>query len=279
MIQQGIFQVKKGCSLQWVRIKASDPQALVFIPPLVGGTVGQQAKAFRHLVRKGMDLFTFNYSGHCGSTGHFSLRTSLRDVYGMLYEVRQISQQEKLPLFGIASCYAAIPFLNAIDRLCEPVRRLVLVNAIPRLSPFAVIQSFCSYYNRLFLSRGMLPGMRAVFKQYADMLFPGIPKSRDCFGVLRRRRARLGKIVSEFFTLDPLRDVYLARTPALCLNASDDSVLDIYTSDSWSSYRKDIMRICPETEFQVLPGDHFFSGQDVREKVIRLISSFFNASS
>jgi hypothetical protein len=195
----------------------------------------------------------------------------------MLCEVQKISHGEGLPLFGIASCYAAIPFLHATDRLFEPVKRLVLINAISRLSVCAIIRSFCSYYYHILFSRNIFPGLRVALMQYADMLFPGIPKNRDLFGALRRKRARVGKIVSEFFTLDPLRDVCLARTPTLCLNASDDSVLDIFNLGAWSNYQRDIKRICPETEFQILRGDHFFSGSASREQATQLISSFFEA--
>jgi hypothetical protein len=103
------------------------------VPPLIGGSLSQQVSSFRSLIRREYDLVSFNYSGHGSSSDQFSLGATIRDTFYMLTRTYSLCKKEQLPLFGIASCYSAIPILYAVHHLAEPLKGLVLINAIPNL--------------------------------------------------------------------------------------------------------------------------------------------------
>jgi len=262
-------------SLEWARVRNGSPQGFVFVPPLIGGNVSQQVIAFRWLVRQGYDLFSFNYSGHGGSSGKFSLGASIGDTLHMLDHALHLGRKEGLPFFGIASCYSAIPLLHATHRLEEPMKKLVLINAIPRLGPKAVITSFFSHYVKSLPVEGGFLGFSAAVGLYADSLFPGVVKGKDFFGVLERSRARLLKMISEFFTLNPLEGVRLATTPVLCIHARKDSILEIYGGSAKTTYQDDIRRVCPKACFKPVDGDHFLSPTPAKGEAMKSIASFF----
>ena len=152
----------KRDALEWVRVRHRSPWGLLFVPPLIGGNVSQQVRLFRWLIRRGYDLLSFSYSGHGASSDRFSLRASMRDTGHMLFHASRLSDDEGLPLLGIASCYSAIPVLHAVHHLAEPIKKLVLINAIPALGPRAVVRSFVSYYRRILSVDKALPGVGAA---------------------------------------------------------------------------------------------------------------------
>jgi pimeloyl-ACP methyl ester carboxylesterase len=248
---------------------------VVFVPPLIGGNLSQQLGIFRWLIRRQWDLISFNYAGHGNSSNKFSLGGTIRDTKHMLSWACRLTDKEGLPLFAIGSCYSALPLLHAVHHLGEPVKRLVLVNAIPRLGPRAVMMSFMAYYKRLFPSRRGFPELRASARKYADALFPDIAKGMDHFGELKRRRARLLKTVSEFLTLRPLDGVFLIGTPVLCLYGRKDRVLQIYDEGIDVDYQKNIREICPQVLFRSLDGDHFLSPPIARSEAAQHIAAFF----
>jgi hypothetical protein len=193
----------------------------------------------------------------------------------MLSCASRLADKEQLPLFGIGPCYSAVPLLRAVHLLEEPIKKLVLVNAIPGLNPRAVMTSFIGHYRKRFPSPCGLPALSTAAKDYADGLFPGIVKGKDHFGTLRRRRARLLKIIAEFLTLQPLDGVSLTMTPVLCLYARKDRVLEIYDEGIDANYQSDIRRICPRALFRALDGDHFLSLPMAKGEAVRSITSFF----
>lgn len=264
--------------LEWLRVRHPCPRALILVPPLIGGNVSQQVITFRRLIRKGYDLVTFNYSGHGNSSDKFSLRATIRDTLHMLARSFRISSQEKLPLYGIASCYSAIPVLYAAQHFAEPFKGLILINAIASLSLPPVIRSFLQYYRGTTPARISPRGLMRGVRQYADFLFPDILKSRDCFGTLERRRTRLLKTVSEFFTFNALQGVCLAKTPVLCLYARNDRVLEIFDVGMKLNYENEIRRVCPQARFRPLDGDHFFSPHAARGEALESIISFLRYS-
>lgn len=275
--EKGYYVAGKRNSLEWVRVRNTSPRGLIFVPPLIGGSLSQQVSSFRSLIRREYDLFSFNYSGHGSSSGKFSLGATMRDTLHMLSHACRLCKQEQLPLLGIASCYSAIPILYAAHRLAEPLKVLVLINAIPNLNPRAVMQSFLTYYLRIFpAQKSLLRGMAAV-RHYVDSLFPGIVKGKDYFGALERRRTRLFRTLSEFFTLNPLDGVRLNGTPVLCLYARKDTVLQIYDTGVRLSYENHIRRVCPRTLFHSLDGDHFLSPPLARGEALRQIVSFLQS--
>lgn len=276
--KKGYLTIGKRNGLEWVRVINPFPKGIIFVPPLIGGNLSQQVSSFRWLIRRQYDLISFNYSGHGHSSDKFSLGATVRDTLHMLRHTSRLSQEESLPLYGIASCYSAIPLLYAAHCLSEPFKRLVLINAITELGTQPVIKSFLTYYRMLYPNQNNLQMLLAAFEQYVDFLFPGIIKGKDNFGVLKRKRTRLLKVISEFFILNPLEGIYLKHTPVLCLYACKDRILKIYNMGVKVNYENDIRRRCPQALFHYLDDDHFFSLPNTRDEAMRSIISFLKFS-
>ena len=256
-------------SIEWVRTRYHRPQGLVFIPPLIGGDLCQQISDFRWLIKQHYDLVSFNYSGHGKSTNLFSIGASLRDTQHMLSYTGSAATREAVPLFGIASCYGAIPLLYAVHRLKQSLAGIVLINAVPGFFPEILLTSFLSHYRQVFAGQNAFTTFPAALKQYADRLFPGIAKGKDHFGTLKRHRTALAKIIFEFLTLEPLKGIRVENIPVLCLHAQKDSILNIY-----HNYRQNIRAVCPQARFHCLKADHFLSHAKVRREATQLISNF-----
>lgn len=275
IFEKGYLSTGKNKSIEWGHIRNVSPRGLIFVPPLIGGKLSQQVISFRWLIRKKYDLISFNFSGHGGSSGKFSLKSSNQDTLHMLLHVCRLSQKESLPLYGIASCYSAIPILYAAHSLEEPFKRLVLINAISKLCLKSVINSFFLYYREKFSPHKSLRKTIEAVTYYMDFLFPGIEKNENYFGVLERRRTSLFRIISELFTWEPLHGVCLDNTPVLCLYARKDRILEIFDTGFKVKYENDIKRLCPQTTFQSLDVDHYFSLPMARNEALKSIISFF----
>ena len=276
IFEKGYLYTGKNKSIEWGHIRNASPKGLIFVPPLIGGKLSQQVISFRWLIRKKYDLISFNFSGHGGSSDKFSLKSSNQDTLHMLLHVCRLSQKESLPLYGIASCYSAIPILYAAHSLKEPFKRLVLINAISKLCLKSVINSFFSYYRKKFSPHKSLKKTIEAVSYYMDFLFPGIEKNENYFGVLERRRTSLFRIVSELFTWNPLHGVCLDKTPVLCLYARKDRILEIFDTGFKKNYENDIKRLCPQATFHSLDVDHYFSQQMARNEALKSISSFIS---
>ncbi len=272
--EKGIYPIGQGNTLEWTRVRNPSPRGLVFLPPLIGGNLSQQIGMFRWLTRNSYDLISFNYSGHGNSSDKFSLRSTLRDTSHMLQYAHSLSKKEQLPLFGIASCYSAIPLLYAAYCLKEPFGGVVLINAVLKLSPGAVVRSFGAHYRRIFPTRIGIKKTLTAIGHYVDFLFPGIRKGKERFGLLERKRVKLLNTLADFFILDPLKRVCLQDTPALCLYASQDRILDIYDGGVRIDYKKEVRRICPRTFFRPLDGNHFLPRKAARDKAANYINTF-----
>lgn len=135
-----------------------------------------------------------------------------------------LSKKEQLPLLGIASCYSAIPLIYAAYCLKEPLGGVVLINAVLKLSPGAVFRSFWGHFRKRVPAKIGIKKTLAAIVHYADFLFPGIKKGKECFGLLERRRVWLLQTLVDFFTVDPLKKVCLQNTQALCLYAGQDRI-------------------------------------------------------
>lgn len=273
--EKGYLKIGRKKRIEWCRVRNAFPQGFVFVPPLIGGKLSQQIVSFRWLIRRRYDFVSFNFSGHGGSSDKFSLKSTIQDTLHMLLHVCRLSQKESLPLYGIASCYSAIPILHAAHSLGEPFKRLVLINAIPKLCPGSVINSFFAYYREKFSSHKS-PGKAIVAaRYYMDFLFPGIVKNENYFGVLERKRASLFRILSELVAWNPLHDVCLDKTPVLCLYARKDRILEIFDTGFKLNYKNNIKQLCPQVTFHSFNGDHYFSLPVVRNKALKSIVSFF----
>ena len=260
--------------IEWAGVRNTSPCGLIFLPPLIGGNVSHGIGMFRWLIRKGYDLISFNYSGHGNSSGRFSLGATLRDTVHMLAHAQQLASTRRLPLFGIAPCYSAIPLLYSAYRLKEPLQGIVLINAVLQLNPVAVARSFWTHYRKMFPDQIGFKKCLTAVAHYADFLFPDVRKGRDGFGVLERKRVRLFATLADFLTLDPLKWVTLNKTEVLCLYARHDRILKMYGGDAGTDYKNDVSRICPRTLFRSLEGDHFLSHQMTRDRVTMYIKAF-----
>ncbi len=272
-IEKGFLTSGEGGRIEWARVRTPEPRGIIFAPPLIGGKLSQQVQSFRWLVRKGFDLISFNFSGHGNSSGRFSLSTSLWDTEAMLGLGSAAAEKEGLPLISIASCYSAIPLLNAAHALGEPLGRIILINAIPRLCPSQVLDSFMKYY------RGYPAAPHRVgriIESYLELLFPAIAKDRNRFGVLERERTRVLATLLDFFTRDPLRGISLTETPVLSVYSREDAILRIFNRGSCRDYRSDILRLCPRARFHSLDGDHFISSPAVRKGARARIDRFLS---
>lgn len=273
--EKGYIDIGRKKVLEWGRVRNSSPMGIIFVPPLIGGKLSQQIISFRYLIRRKYDFVSFNFSGHGGSSDKFSLKSTIQDTLHMLLHVCRLSQKESLPLYGIASCYSAIPILYAAHSLGEPFKRLVLINAISKLCFKSVINSFFSYYREKFSPHKSLRKTIEAVSYYIDFLFPGIEKNENYFGVLERRRTSLFRIVSELFTWNPLHGVCLDNTPVLCLYARKDRILEIFDTGFKVNYEDDIKRLCPQVTFHSLDVDHYFSLPMARNEALKSIISFF----
>lgn len=261
----------------WVRVRAANPHAVLFVPPLIGGHHAQQVRHFRRLIRRGYDVVSFNYAGHGGSAGKFSLEAALSDTRAALHRAVAVSRTEGLPLYGIGVCYPAIPLLACAGRFKGAFDKIVLVNAVMGLSPRAVIRSFFDYYSELRRTENRMPRLAEAFHRYADFIFPGVAKNRHRFGALHRRRTRLLKTLWDAFFLDPLADVHLPQTPVLCLYSTHDRILRITENVLGDRYEDDVRRVCPLAIFRPLAADHFLSSHRARAAAFGDVLAFLES--
>ena len=245
---------------------------ILFAPPLIGAGFSNEIGNLRGFLRKGYELFSFNYAGHGKSSGRFRLRTTLRDTAHALEFLLERAGEK--PVYGIASCYSAIPLIHAAHSRGEPLEKIVLVNAVSRILPRATIASFASYYRSRFAGRLCLDTMTGAARRYVADLFPGIAFDRHFFGALSRSRTDVAGILRDALFSDPLGGVILHRTPVLGLYAKQDRVLQIYDTSVGEHYERQLLETCPKTTFYPLPGDHFLSCTASRSTAQKKILDF-----
>jgi hypothetical protein len=272
-IARGHWFDPKNRKIEWAMLKSREPRGLILAPPLIGGSFAQQLNLFRWLAGMNLDIISFNYSGHGKSTDKFSLKTSMENTLIMASEAEKICRNKGLPLFGIAGCYSAIPLLFAAHMLSEPFSRIVLINPLTDLKPFAVIKSFIAYYQKLNLKQTLKNNITEAIKKYMEFLFPDIAKDKESFGVLKRERTHMWDVLFEFFLFTPLKETILVKTPVLCLYAGKDRVLSIF-SEQKNQYEGNIRKVCPLSSFKVIDGDHFFQPISARLDAQKTISIF-----
>ncbi len=260
--------------LEWVRVRVPEPRGILFVPPLIGGDYVQQVRHFRRPIRRGYDLVSFNYAGHGGSTDKFSLEGTIRDTRLILDQAVRIGRRDRLPIYGIGACYPAIPLLFWAGSPEGTFQKIVLINAILRLSPRAVVRSFLDYYDDLRRTRRRVPRLMEALRNYVDFIFPDVAKSRRGFGALERRRTRLFKTLCDAFVLDPLQSIRLTRTPVLCLYSTEDPILNIFEGMFGSTYEAEVRRLCPLARFRELRTDHFLSHPHARTTVFEDLIRF-----
>ncbi len=277
------FFFENGCFIrtgnhlvQWVHVKNRevDSKGVIFAPPLIGAGSSLEISNLRKLAKKGYELFSFNYSGHGKSSDKFRPRATLEDTAHALDFL--IHRAGNKPVYAIASCYSAIPLIHAAHSRGEPIKKIVLINAVCNINVKAITASFISYYRSAFSGKLSISKINTAFMKYMEFLFPGIAINRNLFGALLRHRTNMAKTVWDALLMDPLQGIHLQRTPVLGLYAKQDRILQIYDTDVGRNYEKQILQKCPHTIFYPLPCDHFLSSVNHRKLAYNKILTFLS---
>jgi pimeloyl-ACP methyl ester carboxylesterase len=262
--------------VEWLRTRGRGAEGLVIVPPLIGGHAIQQLRQLRPLVRRNLDLISFNYAGHGESRGDFSLKAALDNSLTALDLALFNSRREGRPLFGLASCFAAVPLLHAVRKRHEPLAGMVLINALPHLRWEKLVYDFCRYWRSSPARRPTFQGVKTALRTYRDDLLPNVRHRRHAFGILSRQRIQWGRVVQDLFTLRHVNSKPLRSTPVLCVYSRQDRLLRQVGFDDWTGYEATIARICPRIQFWRTDGDHFVSGPEVRLRLIETVIRFFH---
>ncbi len=273
-------KVEKGMErgVEWVRARSMTPRGIVFAPPLIGGHALQQLRLLRPLVRHQFDLVSFNYSGHGNSQGAFSMRASRDDSLRMLDLSLGKSRRENLPLYGLASCYAARPLVQAACRRGEPMAKLVLINAVPHWRLSKIATDFLRYWQHSDHWRPSVLGLKQALRAYQRELLPGVIHRHQAFGILSRQRIQWLRVIREVLAQESPLHLPLLRTPVLCVYGRNDRLLQQLGFSDWSGYQGQIKRICPQARFRSLNSDHFLAGSEVRRQLIKTVVRFLKSA-
>lgn len=260
---------RKG-PLTWAQLRAKRTRAMVFAPPLIGGSAAHMLRHFRWLGAFGLDVFSFDYAGHGRSLGTFSLTTSLTNAREMTRVASAAAGRRGLPLYGLGVCYGAIPliFTAAME---TPIRRMILLNPIPGVSAKPLLTSFRQW-------RRSRRGQQRRFSGYLNALFPFTEKGFHGFGALKRRRTRLVRTLLEALNFTPLDTLRLDGTRVLCLYATDDIIRQAAGYACDGEFRDSIRAICPSARFHPIDDDHYLSRPRSRRRIRGLMAEFLGAT-
>jgi pimeloyl-ACP methyl ester carboxylesterase len=261
--------------VEWMRSRSRLPKGLVIAPPLIGGHALQQLRMLRPLVRRRLDLLSFSYAGHGASEGDFSLRATIDNSLAALDLATTVGRFHRIPLFGAASCFAAVPMLHAIHQRGEPLEKLVLINALPHLRYEKMAYEFYRYWRRHRRWGFTKSGLKAALRAYRDELLPRVNHGHKAFGILSRQRIHWPSVFRDMVAYRKLSAHPLRATQVLCIYGRHDRLLPHAGFSDWSGYEAHIRRICPGAVFRRMTGDHFFTGPKIRRKVIEAVSQFF----
>lgn len=262
--------------VEWMCARSRSPEGIVLCPPLIGGHALQQLRLLRPLARRNLDLLSFSYSGHGASTGAFSIGACLDNSLAALDLAKDFSQSQRVPLFGVASCFAAMPMLHALHKRGEPLRKLVLINAVPHLLWEKLAFDFVRFWREERRWQMTLNGLKSAIRAYRDDLLPQVKHGRQAFGILSRQRVNWPRTVRDLLTCRQLNDQPLSGTPVLAIYGRHDRLLKQIGFSDWSGYESIIKGICPGAEFRQIDGDHFFSGAKLRKRLIETVIKFFS---
>ncbi len=260
--------------LEWVYAYTAKARGLIFVPPLIGGHALQHVRELRRLLHGQFNLFSFNYAGHGRSRGNFSLQSSLDNTVQMLDLAVSQGERQQLPVYGVASCFAAMPLLKAISLRSEPLSRIVLVNAVPSWRLGKAAGHFLTFWRQSDIWRPTLHGMTKAMRAYRDELLPGLVHRRQAFGVLSRDRVHWPRLLCELFSQRIVPTTIVQRTDVLCVYGQRDHLLRQIGFSKWSEYEARIQSICRKVQFRPLNSDHFLVNPPVRGQLIRDVIQF-----
>jgi hypothetical protein len=262
--------------LEWVYASAAKARGIVFVPPLIGGHALQHLRAMRHLLYHQFSLFSFNYAGHGHSEGSFCLRTSLLNTQQMLDLTMDYGARRRLPVFGVASCFAAMPLLKAAVVRGEPMTRIVLISAVPHWRLAKATGHFLRFWRQSDRWRPTRRGLVETIRAYRDNLLPGLAHRRQSFGVLARDRVHWARVFYELFSQRIVPNAAIRHTPVLCAYGQRDHLLRQIGFSEWSDYEAQIQSICRKVRFRTLNGDHFLADPPVRSQLLKEVVRFLD---
>ncbi len=280
MVKHDDRYVERGSvnGVEWMHSRSRMPRGLVVAPPLIGGHALQQLRLLRPLVRRHLDLLSFSYAGHGASQGAFSVQASIDNCLSAIDLAVTMSRSQTIPLYGVASCFAAMPMLHALSQLGEPLKRLVLINALPHLSWEKMVFDFYRFWRHHRQWRLTPRGLKEALKAYRRELLPHVTHSRQAFGILSRQRVHWSRMFSDLFAYRRCQAQPLRATPVLCIYGRQDLLLQQIGFSDWEGYEMLMKRICPRAEFQRIDGDHFLSGAEVRGQLIETVVTFLSST-
>jgi hypothetical protein len=262
--------------LQWVQTRLPAPRGLVFIPPLIGGGPAQQLGAFRWLLKDNLDLFSFNYTGHGGSTGKFSLDAPVADTRRMIFLATNRAQNSGVPLYGIAACYATIPMLYGALASDEPFKKIVLINPLTALYPETFLRALYHYCRTGFEIKRPAQSLKNAIDSYLESLFPDITRSLAGFGTLSRKRTRVLRVLFEWLASNIHLNFSLPQTPALCIYGRRDPILNLGGGALRKASLDCIRQVCSPVTLHAINSDHFLSDSKSRAETRQVIRSFLH---
>jgi hypothetical protein len=265
-IQKLVVPTDSGWSLAGLRLVSPDSQGLVVVPPLVGGTALQAIDLFRTLRSHGMDIASFDYSGHASSGGHFSLGQSILDTGAALRFFASECRRDGQALFGAGMSYGTIPLLTSAASTGWPLQGIVVMNGLLDVRGVLSWRRFA----RTHLVQAAAGGSaRKIFWRalaaYLQELLPSVPKDLHTFGALNYTRVRVLRTIAEFLFGQPLRRIRIPEaTPVLAYCGHSDGLLRFELPSFYRSYEARLRGICASLEIRRAALDHFGRGPDRR---------------
>lgn len=185
------------------------------------------------------------------------------------------SRRQRIPLFSIASCYAAIPMLHALRRRGEPLVKMVLINALPHFRWENILLDFLRFWRKRPQWRPTLRDLKSAMRHYQKDLLPNLVHHPRSFGILSRDRVQWRQMIKDLFAFRNPGAEPLQSTPVLCVYGRRDRLLQQIGFDDWSWYEDQIKTLCPQTRFWRLNSDHFLTDNKVRHQVADAVTRFF----
>jgi hypothetical protein len=260
--------------LEWVYAGAAQARGIVFVPPLIGGHALQHVRQLRQLLHRRFSIVSFNYAGHGCSEGDFCLKTSLANTQQMLDLAVHHGEDQQLPLYGMASCFAALPLLKAASLRKGALNRIVLINAVPKWHLAKAAGNFVDFWRQSDFWRPTWQGFARAIRAYRDDLLPGLVHHPEAFGVLTRHRVRWSRVWHEIFCRRIVPDAAVGNTPVLCAYGQRDHLLRQIGFSKWSEYEAHIQSICRRVQFRPLNSDHFLADPPIRGQLLKEIERF-----
>lgn len=261
-----------GYWLQVVHFHAAtqSEKAILFVPPLIGGSYIFFGRQFRRLIEGGYRIVSYNYRGHRPSEGQFDLQTFFRDGVEVTQRLRE--RNPDTPIGAIGTCSGSMPIFRILEEDGGFFWKLAFVNAIHHIWQAATPAEAARMYYRahgLRPPRSVGQAVNAVLAQ----VFPEVDQGPDHFGILPYSRVRTWRVARDYLTARQPR-LRAVHAPALCCYADGDELLGLHDQASINDYRSSFSTQFDQLNFATFASDHFMNG--VKDSVADRILTFFD---